>query len=260
MKQIIPASVENESSAPDRVYNDAMENSSPSSARFTWLILLILIPIIYGIFSLGAWSQNHTPLPPPTGPYENKETAPAQGKVIVHVVGAVKKPGVYTLPMDARIYEALQKAGGALPSGDPNQLNLAAWAEDGSRIEVPFKAKQVSREDVTAAPLVTIAKPPAETISETPSEKTELTKAPVKMAQATTQTRQTKPAPSHKINLNKATIEELTLLPGIGPATAEKIIAYRQTNGAFSSVDDLDNIKGIGEKKLEKVRPFVTVQ
>ncbi|HEY0073081.1 MAG TPA: helix-hairpin-helix domain-containing protein, partial [Abditibacteriaceae bacterium] len=71
---------------------------------------------------------------------------------------------------------------------------------------------------------------------------------------------QSKAAPSRKINLNKASLADLTTLPGVGPATAEKIIEHRKTNGAFSSVDDLDDIKGIGEKKLEKIRPYATVR
>ena len=252
MKQIVPASIDNETSSPNRVFNDALDAAPPSNARFNWLNLLILIPIIYGLLALGAWSQNHAPLPPSTGPYEASK-APPQGKIIVHVAGAVRKPGVYTLPMDARIQDALQKAGGALPNGDPNQLNLAAWAEDGSRIEVPLKTKPLTTAQVSDAPLITIAKPPAETISEKP----EPTKTPPKPVATP---RETKPVPARKINLNKATIEELTLLPGIGPATAEKIIEHRKTSGAFSSVDDLDDIKGIGEKKLEKIRPYATVR
>ncbi len=253
MKQIVPAPVDNQNSAaPDRVFNDMVNDAPPSRGRLNGLYFIIVIAIIGGIFSLGAWSQNHAPLPPPTGPYEPSK-APPQGKIIVHVAGAVKKPGVFTLPMDARIQDALQKAGGALPSGDPNQLNLAAWVEDGSRIEVPLKAKQITREEIADAPLITTAKPPVEMFSQKP----EPTKSPTKTAVAP---RETKPTPTRKINLNKATIEELTLLPGVGPATAEKIIEQRKTNGAFSSVDDLDEIKGIGEKKLEKIRPYATVR
>lgn len=254
MKQIVPAPIDSEAAAPDRVFHDAMDDAPPSHTRMNWLHLLIFIPILYGLFALGAWSQNHAPLPPSTGPYEpSKAPAVAQSKIIVHVAGAVKRPGVYTLPMDARIQDALQKAGGALPNGDPNQLNLAAWAEDGSRIEVPLKTRNNTTEHPTDAPLVITAKPPTETISEKP----EATKTPTKTAAAP---RETKPLPTRKINLNKATIEELSLLPGVGPATAETIIEHRKTNGAFSSVDDLDDIKGIGEKKLEKIRPYATVR
>lgn len=259
MSQIVPAPAESENaSASPRVYNDAMEhemNDMPPPARLNVLHFIIAIIVVAAVFSLGAWSQNHAPQPPLTGPYQSSGTAPeaAQSNIVVHVAGAVKKPGVYTLAQDARIQDAVQKAGGALPYGDPNQLNLAAWAEDGSRIEVPFKTKLAARPEPLDVPLVTTAKPPAEITSEKP----EATKAPAKTA---TTARNSKPAPAHKINLNKATLEELSLLPAVGPATAAKIIEHRKTNGAFSSVDDLDEIKGIGEKKIEKIRPYATVR
>lgn len=259
MKQISTAPLDNERApAFDRVFNDGMDEAPAQRAPSSWLYLLILIPILFGIFSLGYWSSNHAPLPPPTGPYDSSDKAPlaSQSKIIVHVAGAVRKPGVYTLPMDARIYEAVQKAGGTLPNGDANALNLAAWAEDGSRIEVPFKAKHAAPRETTEAPLITTAQPPQESSSETPSP----TPAKAKPASKTTDARDTKPPPARKINLNKATLEELGQLPGVGPATAEKIIEYRKTNGAFSSVDDLDDVNGIGEKKLEKIRPYATVR
>ncbi len=255
MKQIVPSPIDSDSSSPNRVFNDAMDEAPPQTSKWNWLSFLMLIPIIYSLYALGFWAANHAPLPPPTGPYETAKT-PAQSKIIVHVAGAVKKPGLYTLSMDARIQDALNQAGGALPNGDPNQLNLAAWAEDGSRIEVPFKTKTRAPEAIDATPLITIAKPPAETVSDKP----ETTKTPSKTTLAAPKAKQIKPAPTRKINLNKATIEELSLLPSVGPATAEKIIEHRKTNGAFSSVDELDDIKGIGEKKLEKIRPYATVR
>lgn len=255
MKQIIPARPDNENpSAPDRVFGDAPEEE-PGRAPFKPLLFIAVFAAIYGIFSLGGWSVNHSPRPPLTGPYETSEKLPsgAQSKIVVHVAGAVRRPGVYTLPLDARIQDALKKAGGALTNGDPNVLNLAAWAEDGSRIEVPFKNKNTNLEIVEDKPLITVAKPPDEA---TPKPTPTAGKNAAKSSVAKTQS---KPAPVRKINLNTATLDDLTLLPGVGPATAEKIIRHRKTNGAFSSVDDLDEIKGIGEKKLEKIRPYATV-
>jgi competence protein ComEA len=259
MKQILPALPDSENhSSSDRVFNDAPE-PEPSRAAFNPLFFIAAIAVFYGIFSLGGWSANHSPRPPLTGPYETSEKLPpgAQNKIMVHVAGAVRKPGVYTLPLDARIQDALKKAGGALPGGDPNALNLAAWAEDGSRIEVPFKTRVASSEsshEVDDEPLITVAKPPDEATQKP-------TPTPDKSAaKSSTVKTQTKSAPSRKINLNKASLDDLTLLPGVGPATAEKIIEHRKTSGAFSSVDDLDEIKGIGEKKLDKIRPYATVR
>ena len=263
MKQIVPASTppsdNSNSPAPARVFDDALDMAQPPQTPFTVLHLLVVILCVFGLLGLGAWSQNHAPLPPSTGPYEPSKT-PAQSKIIVHVAGAVKKPGVYTLTMDARIQDALQKAGGALPNGDPNQLNLAAWAEDGSRIEVPLKSSKIAREEMAATPLIVTAKAPEEIISDRPEPTKTPPKTEAKSAAPGEAKRDIKPMPARKINLNKATLEELTALPGVGPATAEKIIEHRQSNGAFSSVDDLDDIKGIGEKKLEKIRPYATVQ
>jgi competence protein ComEA len=263
MKQIIPALPDSEKPpVPNRVFGDAPE-PEPGRAPFKPLFFIVVLAVIYGIFSLGGWSQRHAPHPPPTGPYETSAKLPAsaQSKIVVHVVGAVRRPGVYTLSMDARIQDALKKAGGALPSGDPNTLNLAAWAEDGSRIEVPFKTKVAGSESSLEAddkPLITVARSPEDTTSEKPTAKPIQDKTkPAKPDAAKTQT---KAVPSRKINLNKASLDDLTLLPGVGPATAEKIIEHRKTNGAFSSVDDLVDIKGIGEKKLEKIRPYATVR
>lgn len=256
MKQIIPALPDNEkSSTPDRVFNDAPEPES-SHTSFNPLLFIAAIAVIYGIFSLGGWAVNHSPRPPLTGPYETSEKLPsgAQNKIVVHVAGAVKRPGVYTLPLDARIQDALKKAGGALPSGDANALNLAAWAEDGSRIEVPYKSK-AARIEENDEPLIIIAKPPKDTSFEKPTP-TAVKSSTVSSVPKTP----SKAAPTRKINLNKASLKDLTLLPGVGPATAEKIIEHRKTNGAFSSIDDLDDIKGIGEKKLEKIRPYATVR
>lgn len=259
MKQIVPALPDNEKpSAPDRVFGDAPEPEQ-GRAPFKPLFFIAAIAVIYGIFSLGGWSVNHAPRPPLTGPYETSDKMPAsaQNKIVVHVAGAVRKPGVYTLPLDARIQDALKKAGGALPTGDANALNLAAWAEDGSRIEVPFKTKVAGSEsshEVDDEPLITVAKPPDEaTQKPTPTPDKSTAKPSVVKTQS-------KVAPSRKINLNKASLDDLTQLPGVGPATAEKIIEHRKTNGAFSSVDDLDDIKGIGEKKLEKIRPYAAVR
>ncbi|HEY0076796.1 MAG TPA: SLBB domain-containing protein, partial [Abditibacteriaceae bacterium] len=165
MKQIIPALPDSEKPpVPNRVLGDAPEPEQ-GRAPFKPLFFIVVFAVFYGIFSLGSWSGRHSPHPPPTGPYETSDKMPAsaQSKIIVHVAGAVRRPGVYTLPLDARIQDALKKAGGALPSGNPNALNLAAWAEDGSRIEVPFKTKVAGSESSHEAddqPLITVARPP----------------------------------------------------------------------------------------------------
>ena len=140
-------------------------------------------------------------------------------EVTVHAAGAVATPGVYRLEAGARVADLLTAAGGATADADLDQLNLAAPLADGERILVPRKGEV----------------PPA--------------------AAAGSQ----EPSPTSKVDLNTATAEELDRLPGIGPATAEAIIRHRETHGRFRSVTDLLEVRGIGEAKLEQLRPLVKV-
>ena len=223
------------------------------------LWLLILIPVIYGIFTLGAWSANHAPQPPPTGPYEN--TAPVRvSKILVHVAGAVQRPGVYELPGGARVNDAVKRAL-PLQGADVNALNLAAWAEDGSRIEVPFQKKD---NETPREPLITLAPLPGESRKSPQSTAQPAAKSLAKpTAKPMSSQAPAKTSPSaalRKININRASLDDLTLLPGVGPSLAERIIDYRKANGAFISVDALDNVKGVGPKKLEMIRPWATVR
>ena len=241
MKQITPLSAP---SPPDFVPADGPDEvaSRPGERQLPFLILIV---VIYGIFTLGAWSQGHSPQPPPSGPYDNARTA-LPVKLMVHVVGAVRRPGVYRLPFDARVNDAVQRAE-PLPDADVNALNLAAWAEDGSRIEVPSKRKNTPepREPlIQLAPLPTENKPAG--IKPTPKP----SPTPKKPAKT----------PPHVININRATLDDLMLLPGCGPVMAQRIFDYRKENGAFKSVEDLDEVKGIGPKKLEKIKPWATVK
>ncbi len=241
MKQIAPI--------PENAPSDFVPADGPDEIaarrgdRQLWFLLLI--PVIYGIFTLGAWSSSRSPQPPPTGPYANVKAAPA-GKLLVHVAGAVRRPGLYQLPFDARISDAVQRAA-PLPNADVNALNLAAWAEDGSRIEVPSKSKKNTAHE----PLIQVAPQPTE-------KKPAKAKADIKTAKPAPK----KPpkTPPHIININRASLDDLMLLPGCGPVMAQRILDYRKENGAFRSVDDLDEVKGIGEKKLEKMRVWATVK
>lgn len=143
--------------------------------------------------------------------------------VIVDVSGAVKRPGVYTLSTEQRVEDALERAGGATRRADLRQLNRAAKLEDGRQILVPTKG-----ESPAAAPASGATAPPGE------------------------------PA-AGPINLNTATPEQLETLDGVGPATSRKIIEYRDQNGGFKSIDELDQVSGIGEKRLAALRDKVTL-
>lgn len=165
------------------------------------------------------------------------EAPPAESQarqLVVHVEGGVNLPGVYTLPEGARVHDAIIAAGGPLPDAVPGVLNLAAPLVDGAKVYVYRQA------DLEPA-----APPPPRAQG--------ATYQPV----ATTLDR-AGGSGQVLVNINTAGQAELESVPGIGPATARAIIAYRTEHGPFGRVDDLINVSGIGQKTLEKLRPYLT--
>lgn len=159
-------------------------------------------------------------------------TDPAAGEVVVHVAGAVAAPGVVRLAATGRIVDAVTAAGGLRPDADPDRVNLAAPVSDGQRIVIPVLGQPLP-EEVLAAP------PPG-----------------AGSAAGSAGASGTAPA---VVDLNQATAEQLDTLPGVGPATAAAILAYRDESGPFRSVDDLIEVRGIGEARLEALRDLVVV-
>jgi competence protein ComEA len=144
--------------------------------------------------------------------------AQAAPKLVVHVVGAVRRPGLYRLPEHSRTADAVERAGGATRAADLSVVNLAAPLADGTQVVVPARA-------------------PA-TAAGAPSAPTEAGGG----------------APQGPVHLNTATLEQLDALPGVGPVTAQKILDYREKHGAFASLEELDAIPGIGPARLEQLR------
>ncbi|MEJ7785066.1 MAG: helix-hairpin-helix domain-containing protein [Solirubrobacteraceae bacterium] len=142
---------------------------------------------------------------------------------VVHVAGAVRRPGVYRLDVAARVRDAVRRAGGPTGRADVNAINLAALVQDGVQVVVPRRA-------AAGAPVAAVG--PDGVAAE---------------------------APAAPVNLNSATAEELQTLDGVGPATAADILEYRTQQGGFRSVDDLDQVPGIGPKTMEALRDRVTV-
>jgi competence protein ComEA len=157
------------------------------------------------------------------------------GPVIVHVAGAVRKPGVYRLAGGARVADAVERAGGATRRADLGGVNLAAKLEDGRQIVVPVRARQAG---ASGGPVGSSAAGGA-TASDGLAAGAGPAAAPV--------------------NLNTATPEQLDTLPGVGPATVQKILEYRQQHGGFGSVEELGQVSGIGEKRLAALRDQVQV-
>ncbi|MDO4280950.1 MAG: helix-hairpin-helix domain-containing protein [Peptococcaceae bacterium] len=147
-------------------------------------------------------------------------------EVVVHVAGAVAKPGVYTLPGSARVDDAV-RAAEATAEADLSLINLAEKLTDGQKIVVPKAGEAAATTDA----------PTAGTATATASGKTA----------------------DDLININTATAEELEELPGIGEVRAEAIISHRETNGPFKAIENLQDVSGIGEKTYEKIASSVTV-
>ncbi len=150
------------------------------------------------------------------------------GTVVVHVAGAVAAPGLVTLPSGSRVADAVALAGGLRADADGDRINLAAPVSDGVRVFIPV----VGQPDPPVAVAVTGG--PAESAAATPS-------------------------PTQPLDLNTATAEQLEALPGVGPSTAAAIVAYRTEHGQFRSVDELQEVRGIGPAKFEAVESSVTV-
>jgi len=152
-------------------------------------------------------------------PLEPVASRPARALLVVHVVGEVRRPGLYRLRDGARIADAVHRAGGAGRNADLAALNLAAPLVDGVQVLVP--ARSLPGQPPAAAPGGT-------------------------------------DVPAGPVSLSSATIEELDELPGIGPITAQKIVDYRTEHGPFASIDDLDSVPGIGPTRIEQLRDLVT--
>ena len=159
--------------------------------------------------------------------------------IIVHVAGAVINPGIVNLDENSRISDAIEKAGGLTNEADISKINLAYLLEDGMKIYIPTHNEIEEERDMENN--ISDAK---EYIIQN---KNNLDNNSNKNANL-------------KVNLNTATQSDLETLPGIGTATALKIINYRKENGKFQSVEDLKNVKGIGNNKFESIKELISVK
>ena len=178
--------------------------------------------------------------------------ASGEATVRVHVAGAVNNPGVYTLPAQGRTVDAIAAASGAAADADLDRVNLAGALSDGVQIYVPHRGEtaapaQIQPNGGTANAGQGNAANGASQGGTQPQPARTLTPA------GSTQKGST------PVNINTATAEELQTLPRIGPAMAQRIIAWREAHGGFRSVDELDAVPGIGPSMLENLRPLVTV-
>ena len=153
---------------------------------------------------------------------EEKEEPVEQDLITVDVKGAVKSPGIYDLPVGSRVNDAVQKAGGLTEQADSKSLNLAQKVNDEALVYVPTKGEEAASQQAGSG-----------AASSTSKEK--------------------------KVNINKASLEELKQVKGLGGKRAQDIIDHRESNGKFKSVDELKKVSGIGAKTIEKLKDYVTV-
>lgn len=181
-----------------------------------YAIVLLAFVVAAGRLLLPAGSARTRPAP------VRVELAARSGerarRLLVHVVGAVRRPGLYRLAEGARYADAVRAAGGATADAAVDQVNLAAPVADGLQVIVPRRAPPEPAGGGPVTPGV---------------------------------------SPSGPVHLNVATMEQLDALPGVGPVTAQKILDYRERHGAFTSVDQLDAIPGIGPARIEQLRELV---
>lgn len=154
-------------------------------------------------------------------------TVSGPSHLVVHVAGAVNAPGLTSLPVGSRVSDAVVAAGGLRPDADGDRLNLAAPLADGVRLFVPVVGQ---------------ADPP-----------------PAVVVSGGTNGATPKPEQDGPVDINSASATELDVLPGVGPSTAAAIVAYRTEHGRFASIDELQEVRGIGPAKFEALASMVTV-
>ncbi|MGG1658791.1 helix-hairpin-helix domain-containing protein [Brevibacillus sp. NRS-1366] len=164
---------------------------------------------------------------------KRKDIAPSDAPLFVDVKGRVMKPGLYRFDAGMRVADAITKAGGSLPDADLDQINLAEPLSDGSAVVIP--AKGTDTHNVLGQQV-----------------------QPLSSSAISSRTERQSSDPS--INLNTATVEELTTLPGIGAARANSILSYRSEKGGFRSVEEIKEIEGIGDKMFERIKDRIRIR
>ena len=157
--------------------------------------------------------------------YKNKENTISKN-VTIYVSGEVNNPGIVTIESDKRLYDAVEMLGGVTQNADLNRINLAIKLNDEEHYIIPkIGEDNIISQDISVNNIDTI-----------------------------------KNEQTSKININTATIEELDNLPGVGEATANKILNYREENGIFKSIEEVKNVNGIGEKKYIDIKDKICIE
>jgi competence protein ComEA len=203
------------------------------SRKESWILVAVIGAAILGALVLWTRGAPAVVAPPAQASAEGAPAAEGlgatpsdEGVVLVHVAGAVRRPGLYEHPAGARVADAIDSAGGPRRNADLATVNLAQVLSDAMKVEIPTRGQAVSAPPSPGA---------------TPS-----------LAVGGT-------APAGVVSLNSADLAALEAIPGIGPVKAAAILQYRDEVGGFSSVEELLDVTGIGPATLESIRPYVTV-
>ena len=207
--------------------------------REVWLVAAVILVVVFGAVAVRSLAAEPSIAPPAETPLMDSSgsalpgsvggspsmaVGAAPGTILVHVAGAVKRPGLYEMPSGARIADAIELARGPRRAADLDALNLAEPLADGQKVEVPKRGQAISATTTPAVPGTTAASPAGGTV-----------------------------------NLNSADQVALETIPGIGPVTATAIIAYRTEVGQFESIEQLLEVTGIGPATLESMRPYIAI-
>jgi len=186
-------------------------------------VFQIVIGILVGLLVAGGV---YLAARAPQGESVTLRPAPTPEPIQVHIAGAVVRPGVYDLPEDGRVQDAVQAAGGFVAEADKNALNLAARVEDGERLDIPYVAGFIPEEE--SGFVVVSEGTPSSLFGDL-------------------------------VNINTASVEELDELPSIGPTIAQRIVEYREAFGPFASIEDIVNVSGIGQATYNEIKDQITV-
>ncbi|MHB1317442.1 MAG: helix-hairpin-helix domain-containing protein [Anaerolineae bacterium] len=196
---------------------------------------VLLILTIAGVYALYVRAPHPEPIQiiePTPVPAANLATPSLEVQsVLVHVVGEVQVPGVYTLPGDARVVDAVTAAGGLTTLADPEMINLADRVSDGQQVRVPGLGAE-----------------PQPSLTPYPASQGQRSGSLGVLSSGAL------------ININTATASELETLPGIGAVLAGRIVAYRTENGPFQAIEGVMDVRGIGESYYAQIRDLITVQ
>ncbi len=171
--------------------------------------------------------------------------------ITIHIAGAVEHPGVYTVRSDSRLDEAIKAAGGFSAGADRSSFNLAARVADGEKITIPSSSDyyETAGPPSGKTPLSEISASPQPDNTANPSSRRTSSSTPSKLRSGAT-----------AININTASSTQLQRIPGIGPALAGRIIAYRTAHGPFPDPSRIVDVSGIGQKKYQHMRPYIVTQ